>query len=348
MPIPIQNLYYIFCYAWTNFPSGEMVEVGREKAPELQNLFAMLLLNNFNRIARRGLARGYVPQQEDLNAPRGRLVLDQIIKRQTNLRSEVACQFDDLQSDILKNQIIKATAKVLHRSPNLEQTYKHGLGLLARQLELVSDIRLSSNAFRCVQISRNDRSYGMLMKLCEFVFQCALPDEEGLGANFVDILENEAKMSTVFEDFLRNFYAHEQGSFKVTRENYNWNAVSLTETGNNLLPAMQTDIILRSDKRTVVADAKYYKETLKGRGHSAPKINSSNLYQLFAYLHHAQIREPGKRIDGMLVYPSVGYGVREDYKIAGNNVRIATIDLDQPWPEIRWDLLALLEDEYLC
>lgn len=343
MPIPIRNLYYIFCYAWASFPSGEMAEVGKEEAPDLQNLFAKLLIDGLHRIIRRGLARGYVSRQEDLRGPRGRLLLDEIIKRQTLLRGQAACQFDELQTDILKNQIVKATARYLERSEFVEREYRHELGVLVRRLEAVSDIRLSANAFRRVQISRNDRSYAMLIKLSEFVFQSALPEEDGSGARFADVLDNEATMSAVFEDFLRNFYAHEQSDFAVGSDQYSWDAVSLTESGSSILPVMLTDIVLKSPDRTIVADAKYYKETLKGRHNSTPKINSSNLYQLFTYLHHAELREPGKRTDGMLIYPSVGYEVREDYEIAGNRVRIATIDLDQPWPEIHQDLLDLIQ-----
>ena len=272
--------------------------------------------------------------------------MDEIVKRQTLLRGEAACQFDELQTDILKNQIVKATAKLLQRSQAVELDYRHELGVLVRRLEAVADIRLSPSAFRRVQISRNDRSYSMLMKLCEFVFQAALPEEEGSGARFVDVLENEATMSAVFEEFLRNFYAHEQSNFTVKRDQFTWDALGFTETGASLLPVMQTDIVLRAPNRTIVIDAKYYKETLKGRDKSAPKINSAHLYQLFTYLHHAKLREPGKRVDGMLIYPSVGLDLREDFEMAGDLVRIATIDLDQSWQEIHSGLLDLANGEF--
>lgn len=345
MPIPIKNLYYIFCYAWANFPGGGMAEVGKDDAPDLQNLFAKLLIENLHRIIRRGVARGYVSREEDLKGPRGRLLLDEMIKRQTLLRGEAACQFDELQTDILKNQIVKATAKMLERSPNVEKSYRHELGSLVRRLDAVSDIRLSSSAFRRVQIFRNDRSYAVLMKLCEFVFQAALPEENGAGAGFADVLDDEVIMSAVFEDFLRNFFVHEQSEFAVSRDQYYWDAISFTESGSSLLPVMQTDIVLRSASRTIVADAKYYKETLKGRDRSTPKLISANLYQIFTYLHHARIREPAKRIDGMLIYPSVGYEVREDYEVAGNLIRIATVDLDRDWAAIHQSLLNLTRDD---
>ncbi|NTZ43610.1 hypothetical protein G7A66_11055 [Altererythrobacter sp. SALINAS58] len=343
MSIPIRNLYYIFCYAWAHFPGGEALEVGDDEAPDLQNLFAKLLIEGLHKIIRRGLARGYVELNEDLRTPRGRILLNEVIKRQTLLRGQAACRYDELQTDILHNQIVKATVRLLERSETLLSEYRHELGILARQLEAVSDIRLSPGVFRRVQISRHNRTYSMLMKLCEFVFQSALPEDGGTNARFADVLEDEIRMSAVFEDFLRNFYAHEQREYSVKRNNFLWDAVSLTETGSALLPIMQTDIMLRSEVRTIVADAKFYKETLRGHQNSSPKIRSNHLYQLFTYLHHARIKEPKKIIGGMLIYPSAGYHVQEDYEISGSHVRIATINLDLRWREIHAGLLDLLQ-----
>jgi 5-methylcytosine-specific restriction enzyme subunit McrC len=50
-----------------------------------------------------------------------------------------------------------------------------------------------------------------------------------------------------------------------------------------LLPTMETDITLRSGTRTVVIEAKYYRETLTRR-YGKETLHSDNLYQLFAYL----------------------------------------------------------------
>lgn len=342
MKIPIKNLYYIFCYAWASFPQGELVEVGDDDAPTLQNLFAKILIDGLHKIVRRGLARGYVPQEDDLRVPRGRLLLDEIIKRQTLLKGQATCLFEEFQSDILKNQIIKATARILCSSPSLEKIYQHELRFLVRSLDAVSDIRLSVSVFRRIQISRNDRAYKLLIKLCEFIFRSSLPEEGGTGSRFADVLEDEVTMSTVFEDFLRNFFAHEQSEFAVSRDRYLWDAIPLSEGGGKLLPVMDTDIVLRSPSRTIVADAKYYREMLRGRDQSIQKINSANLYQLFSYLHHARLRELGQQVHGMLIYPSVGCDVLEDYEIAGSRVRIATVNLNKDWQEIHTELLRLL------
>ena len=125
--IPIRNLYYLFSYAWARFPAGPSVEVGVDDAPDLPTLLARLLIAGTNRLLRRGLDRGYYTFLEDTRSPRGRLLLDHIIKEQTLLRGSVVCTYDELTTDVLNNRIIKATASALARSRSIESDYAHDL-----------------------------------------------------------------------------------------------------------------------------------------------------------------------------------------------------------------------------
>jgi 5-methylcytosine-specific restriction enzyme subunit McrC len=346
--IPIRNLYYIFCYAWARFPPGDAAAVGKDSCPDLPNLFAKLLIDGLHRLIRRGLHRDYVEIVEDTRSPRGRLLLDEMIKRQTMLRGLAACRFDELQGDILHNQILKATARSLSSAQSLLPAYRHDLGILVRRFELISDIRLSGSVFSRIQVSRNSQQYGLLLRLCEFIFHSTLPDEAGSGSRFADILMDEVRMSTVFEEFLRNFYTHEQSEYHVKREIMHWAASDLTESGSSLMPIMETDISLSSPTRSIVIDAKYYKEPLAGRPGFPKKLRSGHLYQLFTYLHHARLRNPAKQIDGALIYPSAGLELSADYAISGHRVRVSTVRLDREWPEIHQELLDLLNRPFAC
>jgi 5-methylcytosine-specific restriction enzyme subunit McrC len=340
MTIPIRNLYYLFCYAWSRFPEGDAVDVGIDAAPDLPNLFARLLVTGANRLMRRGLDRGYRSLIEETRAPRGRMMLDLIVKEQTLRRGVVVCAFDELTPDVLHNQIIKATARSMARASGLEPEHQHELGLVVQRMAQVSDIRLSASLFGRVQLSRANGQYLPVLKLCELVFNALLPDEQGEQSRFADILKDEATMSAVFEDFLRNFYAHEQRDYRVGREVMSWDAHSLQGDGQVALPIMETDITLRSRERTIVMDAKFYKEALVSR--SGPgKVRSGHLYQLFAYLEHAALRAPHLPCDGALIYPAVGEPVALRYNVRGHEVAIRSIDLDRPWREIHDELLSL-------
>lgn len=343
MTIPIRNLYFIFCYAWAQFPGGDTVDVGVDECPDLQNLFGKVLVEGVNRLMRRGLDRGYREFVEETRSPRGRILLDETSKGQTMRRGAVICRFDDLSHDVLHNQIIKAVARLLARERSMAKELAHELRAIDRKLGAVSDIRLSGDVFKRVQLSRNTGQYAMLMQLCEFVFRSMMPEAGGVGSRFADVLEDEAKMSTVFEEFLRNFYQYEQSSYRVSREGMQWDADGSPDPlALRYLPRMLTDVTFLSPERVKVFDAKFYKTPFVDR-YGAPKINSNNLYQIVTYLQHAGKKYPGRGIDGALVYASAGSPVSLEYRLLGFDVRIEAVDLTAAWQDIRATLLRLLD-----
>jgi 5-methylcytosine-specific restriction enzyme subunit McrC len=341
MTIPIRNLYYLFSYAWEHFPEGGAVEVGVDDCPDLPNLFARLLVNGTNRLLRRGLDRGYRSFVEETRAPRGKMVLDAIIKGQTLRRGAVVCAFDELTVDVLHNQLVKATALQLAKAKGLSRGLAHELRLLGRRMDGVSDIRPQSSLFPRVQLSRNTGQYGPLLKLCEIIVRNLLPEEDGDVSRFASILDDGPQMSTVFEEFLRSFYRLEQSRFhSVGVETLKWDGYSVTDAGGAHLPGMITDITLRSRDRTVVIDAKFYREALVG-GYGAPKVHSGNLYQMLAYLQHTA-KATMTPVDGILIYPLNGAPLRLHYRLLGFDVQVVTVDLTEPWPAIHDQLLNLL------
>jgi 5-methylcytosine-specific restriction enzyme subunit McrC len=342
MTIPIRNLYYLFTYAWGRFPAGAFTEVGIEDCPDLPNLFARLLIGGINRLLRRGLDRSYRECLEELRGARGKLLIDRIIKEQTLRRAGVICSYDDLTPNVLHNQILKATCGALSRTRNVTPEYRHELGLIVQRMHDIQDIRLSRQIFGRVQLSRNTGQYAPLLRLCELVFNSLLPDEQGAGWRFADVLKDEVVMSSVFEDFLRNFYAYEQPQYSVSREIMSWDAIALEDTSTSHLPIMETDITLRAADRVLVLDAKYYREALVER-YGTRKVRSGHLYQLSAYLTHAAKRHRDVPVAGGLIYPALGDPIRLLYQIEGRKVLVASVDLASPWEEIRTDLLSLLQ-----
>lgn len=341
MTIPIRNLYYLFCYAWQRFPDGPTVDVGVDSSPDLPNLFARILVNDAHRLLRRGVDRGYRAFVEETRAPRGRMLLDQIVKQQTLRRGAVVCAVDELTPDVVHNQILKATCRLLARTRGIHLNLTHELGVIVQRLQAVSDIKLSAGIFGRVQLSRNTGQYRPLLRLCELIFKARLPDEEGSASSFADILKDETVMSAVFEDFLRNFYQHNQSQFTVGREIMAWDATPMDEGSVGRVPIMETDITLRSRQRTIVMDAKFYKEMLVSRG-GPGKVRSGHLYQLFAYLEHAGAKTPHLPCDGALLYPAVGDPITLRYRVRDHEVLVKSIDLTKDnWQDIHDDLLAI-------
>jgi 5-methylcytosine-specific restriction enzyme subunit McrC len=244
--IPIENIYYLFCYAWDRFPEGRTIGVGTVESPRICDLFASVLLGGVKRIKRRGLDRGYIETQDDISGVRGRIVLADTLRRDLLRVGRANCRFDDLSYDILNNQIIKATISRLLDVHELDATLCQELSRVKRLFIEVTDIALSNSSFRRVQLSRNNGNYDLLIKICSLVQSALLPHEDGKGSKFSNILENKALMWDVFQAFVLNFFKAEQREFSVKSEYIRWDAVALNVESAQYLPVMRTDVTLRS------------------------------------------------------------------------------------------------------
>jgi 5-methylcytosine-specific restriction enzyme subunit McrC len=215
---------------------------------------------------------------------------------------------------------------------------------LEARLEGVARVPLSLALFRSLQVTRSHGQYGFLLDVCRLVMDLSLPDVRGTGNRFCDILENETKMSTIFEHFVRNFYKLEQDRYSVGAERFRWPATSAIPDHIRYLPTMETDVTLRSAECTIVIDAKFYKKTfVPGRFGDHPKVRPDHLYQLQSYLEH---RSPGSgevASEGVLLYPSSsGDEVRLDFPLPRHRIRVWTLDLSRPWRHVHDQLLALV------
>jgi 5-methylcytosine-specific restriction enzyme subunit McrC len=345
--IPIQNLYYLFCYAWNRFEEGRSIEVGATDSPDLLNLFAKVIVNGTRRLLRRGLDRGYVQVSEDTACLRGRVLFGETLKRMLYQQAKAHCAFDELQHDVLHNQILRATIDRLRRVEELDKDLNHELGQLLKVFEHVSPMTVTRGSFRTLQLHRHNGYYNLLMRVAELMHNALLP-EEGTGRfRFNDILRDERKMALVFEEFIRNFYRIElnQQQYRVTRDRIAWNLSvgTLPALATGLLPIMETDVTVRFGARTVVIEAKYYRQPL-ARRYGGETLHSHNLYQLFAYLKNLEARGgPDTQAEGILVYPWVDRALDLRYCIQGHKLSVRTLDLAASWPEIHRGLMNLVE-----
>ncbi len=340
-PIPIQNLYYLFCYAWNRLEEGGAVDVGGVDSPELADLFATVLISGLKHLIRSGIDRGYIPLEEELSTLRGKVKFQDSMQLMVRRTPRLRCEFDELRHDILTNQILKATISRLVKVAGIDKGLAHTLRVLSRVLDDVSVLRLSKNMFRQVQIYRHNAFYDFLIRICELIYDSTLPEGRGDRYRFSDILRDEQKMALVFQDFVRNFLRLEQTHYRVTPLQMRWDAVS-TEDQIQMLPLMRTDIHLENADRRIIIDTKYYSETLQ-QHHGKSSLRSENLYQMFSYLKNAEaFGGPYRYAEGILLYPAVGDPIAFGADIQGHHVRVCTVKLDQCWQKIRSDLLSVI------
>ena len=340
MTIPIQNIYFLLCYAWDSLEEGQVVSVSPEKCKTLAELFARVLDGGVTHLLKRGLDRGYITEEEDTSSLRGKFDVSVTIKRNLLRQSRVHCVIDSLSYDVTHNRIIKATLRSLVRCKDLDRSLRDRLLRLYRRLHEVGDIDLTAKAFGSVQLHRNNAYYGFLLQVCRLIHDNLLINEDTGDSRFRDFLRNEKQMAALFEKFVRNFYRHEQSTFRVKSEKFGWQEVEATQGDLQFLPGMRTDVSLDSSTRKIVIDTKYYAKCLQSYFDNET-IHSENLYQLFAYLKNLQFGDT-RQIEGILLYPTVGKSLSLRYCIQGHTMRIVTVDLNANWQDIRQRLLGLL------
>ena len=343
MKIPIQNLYYLLCFAWNRVPQELAFDVSAIPASaDVLELCSHLLISGTDLLLRRGLDRGYLINEEKTIRVRGRIDMTQTLKAGVSASPRLVCQFDELNPNVLHNQILRASIETLLRADRVDSELKKKLRMAYDKLSGIDRIEITSGMFGQVQLHRNNRYYSFLLIVCRLVHSLKLPDHGSGKGKFNDLISDERTMEKVFEEFLRNFYRLKQKEFHSVGSNQlKWNATAKNVEHLGLLPAMKTDVTMRSSNRIVIMDAKYYKSALQEH-HGVVKAISGNLYQLTAYLRTEGSSQETIRPEGILIYPVGDNVIDASFTIEGFPVRLYTLNLSQDWQHIERDLLQLI------
>jgi len=342
MDIPIQNIYYLLCYAWDKLEERDIVSVNPTDQANIIDLFSRVLVSGISHLCKKGLDRGYVFHSEETARIRGKINFTATLKRNYFSQPVMICEYDDLSYDVLHNQILKSMVKMLINCEDVDEKVHNELVSTYRRLQAIQEIVLAKKHFRLVQLHRNNLFYDFLLRVCELIWDNLLPSEDPGKSKFRDFLRDEKQMAGLFEEFVRNFYRREQTRFSVCRENIQWDATGPDGSVPDFLPVMHTDISLISEGRKVVMDTKYYRKALQ-MYYDKTSVRSGNLYQLFSYLKNLEVKGGANRnCEGILLYPTVRYELYEQCEVQGHTIMFRTINLNQDWRSIHNDLLAII------
>lgn len=341
MQIPIQNIYYLLCYAWNKLEERDIIDVNKIDSTKLIDLFAKVLSNSCSRLLKQGLDRYYVEHEDVIMGIKGKLNFSATIKQNVLPLSKTSCIYDEFDYDILHNQILKTTIGKLLRTKKLDSSIKDELYKIYLKLPPISEIVIRKAMFNQIRLHRNNYHYDFILKVCQIVNENLFIDESKGNYKFKDFTREEKAMARLFEAFVRNFYKVET-NFSVSSDSITWQFESNNIEDLEMLPSMLTDITLRGKNQKIIIDTKYYKEAFKTR-YEKQKINSSNLYQLFSYLKN---QETGSDLtlscEGILLYPSTQNDFVYSFKYENHKIKIMSINLNQDWQDIKTDLLKIV------
>ncbi len=185
----------------------------------------------------------------------------------------------------------------------------------------------------------------MLISICYLVIKGLLQTNKNGTARLMDFLD-EQRMCRLYEKFILEYYRKEHPELTANASQIAW---QLDDDMSEMLPVMQTDIMLSRGEKFLIIDAKYYSHMLQTR-FDAHTIHSANLYQIFAYVKNKEVELGDKPhiVSGMLLYAKTDEMVFPNYayQMSGNTISVKTLELDCDFEKIVEQLDEIAEEYF--
>ena len=341
--IPVQNVYYMLAYAFQVLNEDGYRNVATEQFNNVAELCAAILTKGVSLQLKRGLGRDYISETETLSGLRGKIDITESIKTQTILRRQMVCTYDEFSVNTYMNRIIKTTMlKLLHA--DIDKSRKKELRKLLVFFEEVQELEIHSINWN-QQYSRNNQTYRMLVSICYLVLKGLLQTSTDGSTRLMEFVD-EQRMCRLYEKFILEYYRKEHPELTANASQIPW---QLDDDFSDMLPVMQTDIMLSQGEKVLIIDAKYYEHTTQVQ-YDKHTLHSGNLYQIFTYVKNKEyeLKDQPHEVAGMLLYAETEEEIQPEqkYMMSGNRISVRTLDLNLDFAEIRKQLDTIVF-EYL-
>lgn len=342
--IYIKNIYYMLSYAFKvlNEKSYKKIEV--ENFESISELLSEILAIGVSKQIKQSLVKDYIEISETTSSIKGKINITDSINEQSFINGQLNCTYDEFSVNCYLNKILKSTFNLLIKS-DISRKRKKKLKNLLMYFREVDLIDVNSINWK-IRFDRNNQTYKMLINICYLVINGLIHSEKVGDKKLMEFFDNQ-QMSSLYEKFLLNYFKKEHPNILTHAPQIDW---QIDDGIDLLLPKMKTDVTLEYQNKILIIDAKFYSQnTLKNYGKNIH--NTSNLYQIFAYVKNKQIELQGNdvEISGMLLYARTTSEIQpdSDYVMSGNKISVKTLDLNQDFSLIKEQLDAFVYDYFL-
>ncbi len=261
-------------YKLPNYKNIDSTNFERIKDLEIFEIFIFMFLEEVGIIIKKGIKSDYVGQEDNLFYLKGKLLINEQIKRNSIHKERFYVQYDDYNQNRAENRLIKSTLKILSNvSKNFNNQRK-----IRQYLEHMNWIDLSLNIdkdFSMVKTCRGMEHYkNALIWAKVFLKKESFSSFNGDTVAFAILYPMEKLFECFVEWWLEKKYLHLQ------IEAQNGGFVFVKKEDNKNLFTVRPDFLIKKENQVIsVADAKWKlieKDT---------DFSQSDFYQLFAYRH---------------------------------------------------------------
>ena len=254
-----------------NFPfkSSNLASLKTQNLPLLE-IFISMFLCELEALVKKGIKSDYVALEENLNFLKGKLNINEQIKRNSIHKERFYVEYSEFLSDIKINRIIKTTLKFLYKKSNSSKNQQKIRELLFMFNE-VSTCDDYKDFFEKLIINRQVKHYEQTLLWCKiFLLGNSFTPHKGDDLAFALLFD----MNALFESYVGNFIKKKHAD------------VSLQHSEKHLIEApksfkLKPDIFLEGE---FIADTKWkiIRQDIN-ESEKKYKISQADLYQLYAY-----------------------------------------------------------------
>ncbi len=236
---------------------------------DIFEIFISMFLEEVGIIIKKGIKSDYVEQKDNLFYLKGKLLINEQIKRNSIHKERFYVQYDDYNQNRAENKLIKSTLKLLS---NLSKSFDNQRKI-RQYLEHMNWVDLSMNIdrdFKMIKVGRGMEHYkNALIWSKVFLKKESFSSFSGDTIAFAILYP----MEKLFECFVQWYLSTKYTHLDIKEQNGGFDFVK------NLFTVRPDFLIKKENKVLSVADAKWKLINQQ------TDISQSDFYQLFAYKH---------------------------------------------------------------
>jgi 5-methylcytosine-specific restriction enzyme subunit McrC len=309
--VPIDRLGFLLGYALDLIDWRESVPYAT--VGTVADLVAALFADALARALRRGLLQGYRSVEEASTTVRGRIRIDEQLRRRPGQLIPIEVAYDDFTEDIDVNRVLRSALQRLSRVPLRHEATRRRLATLqAPFADTVTLVDYRKSEVPNFAFTRLAAHYRPAVEVATVILKSMTPE---VGSGDVEAAGFVVDMNMVFEAFVRVALRE---ALALTPQSFPSGSDCRTcALDRRRRVGLEPDLSWWEGGRcTFVGDAKYKRVNAAG-------IKHPDLYQLLAYATALEL--PG----GLLVY-AAGEAEEVIHEVAatGTRLEVATVDLE--------------------
>lgn len=251
-------------------------------SPQKRSLLDIFILHFCERLRiqlTRGMIRKYIKREKNLNVLRGKLRIDQQLRRNLVHQERLFCQYDELSVDNAYNQILKYVLGVLLKAATGNRALRE-VSELRTRFEPITDSVADISTLDSLSFDRLTERYEPIFDQCRYFLEGLYPDVVAGKKNCLSLLFD---MNRLFEAYVASELRKHAGIQHLrVREQGPRNYFARLKNSDQPVFSMKPDISFVDQKNQVVmiADTKW--KMLDEREKNL-EISQADMYQMGSY-----------------------------------------------------------------